>query len=101
MARDSIEYTWSDENQDRQSANLRDQLENYGFASLEDLISGSNRLFQIDATTKESQAFVNAANNYIQLMTQAQNASDAIFDLNKQLADIASSEISAPFEKME
>jgi len=101
MAKDSIGYSWYDENNEKQNANLLDQLKNYGFASLEDLVAGSNRLFQIDATTKESQAFVNAANNYIQLTTQAQNASDAIFDLNKQLADIASSEISAPFEKME
>ena len=68
---------------------------------LDELRNGAYRLDQIDTSTDYGKALYEAAQQYLQLTDNAQNAADQIQTLSNQLRSLYSDMIQLPFEDLE
>lgn len=92
---------WYDESNEEHKIGLDKVLEAFGFNTIEELVRGKDEIKKFDTSERDNQELVNAANNYVSLMEKAKQADDAVYDLNKQLAELIKLDINSPFETAE
>lgn len=95
------EYWYTDSNNNLTSMNIEEKIKEYGFSSIDEIISGAGRIEKIDTSTEEGRKLVEGIKAYQSLIQQAEQAEKASLDLANQLADVRFEIINLPFEDME